>query len=465
MSGGWSAPAYAEVAEILRARTGLVFGPHRFSDAETGIRRALDRLPRSEELERLPRSEERQPDRLLAGYPDLLERRPAALDELIDELTVNETHFFRHPAQLEFFEQVALPELRARRGPDHVMRAWSAGCSTGEEAYTIAILLQREPQCPNAPQQHSFVLGSDVSRRALGRAREAIYRRWSLRGVGDEAIARYFRPIGARFQLVPSVQRQVRFEHLNLALDAYPSFGTGAWGMDVIFCRNVLIYLDRPAIRVIGRRLFDTLAEGGWLFLGPSDPRLDEAAPYEVVATPAGLFYRRGAAPRVVAPTHAPAPEPARIPTVEPEPPVASAPPEDRARVVIAEARRLAALGDVEGALRVAEGAGSLSVELYFLRAVLLLSIERTDAAIAELRRALFLDPTLAVAHFVLGAALTRQGSFVAAQRSYRNARDLAVARPPDELIAFGDGEQAARFAAVAQNELTALDERARTPR
>ena len=137
--------------------------------------------------------------------------------------------------------------------------------------------------------------------------------------------------------MADKIRRRVVFEYLNLALDFYPSFAAGVWGMNLIMCRNVLIYFDRETIRGVARRLYDSLAPGGWLFTAASDPPLAQDAPFETVGTDAGVFYRRSTgtpsafAATAFAPSPAlpvlPLPPPVQPELTWPTPPVAAPPP------------------------------------------------------------------------------------------------------------------------------------------
>ena len=176
----WTHPAFEAVADLLVRRTGLVFGPTRRDGAEAGMRRAMGRAG------------VREPER----YRDLLEADADALDDLVVELTVGETYFFREPAQFQFLRREVLPDLRLRHGPGAAVRAWSAACASGEEAYSLAILLVEEGAGP-----HSHLLATDISRAALAKARRAVYGAWSLRGEGAAAAAPYLKPDGGRFAL------------------------------------------------------------------------------------------------------------------------------------------------------------------------------------------------------------------------------------------------------------------------
>src|SRR6185312_11013116 len=131
-------------------------------------------------------------------------------------------------------------------------RAWSAGASTGEEPYSIAIALREKGVAGD-------VLGTDISRARLADARHATYRRWSFRGVPEATIAKYFKQRGDLFTLAPALRHDVEFRYLNLASDCYPAMSSGVWGMDVIFCRNVLIYFDRETIAHVAKNLIESI--------------------------------------------------------------------------------------------------------------------------------------------------------------------------------------------------------------
>ncbi len=215
-------------------------------------------------------------------------------------MTVGETKFFRDPEHFEFIRRLVLPDVARRRGSDHVVRVWSAGCATGEEAYTLAIVLQEVGLA-----DRSFILATDISRRSLEAARRARYRSWTLRGVDPELKKRYLPQVpqfevgrrDAEFVLSSRLRDRVDFEYLNLTIDPYPSLENGTWGMDLIMCRGVLMSLDEHTLRHVVESLGRCLADGGWLMLGPSDPPIPHGGPLDAVVTAAGVFYRRAAAP------------------------------------------------------------------------------------------------------------------------------------------------------------------------
>lgn len=203
----------------------------------------------------------------LAGYREYLDHVLAdgtgsELSVMVDLLTTNKTDFFREEAHFSFLRSVVLP---ARPGPGMPLRIWSAGCSSGEEPYSIAILLREA--LPQAEADAARILGTDISERVLAVAREGVYTAAQLAGVEPALRRRYFSREGAdAFRAAGPLRSMVRFARLNLMAD-WPMRGP----FDVIFCRNVMIYFDRPTQERLVQRYWELLAPGGYLFTGHSE--------------------------------------------------------------------------------------------------------------------------------------------------------------------------------------------------
>lgn len=219
---------------------------------------------------------------------DQIGARPDLTDELVNEVTVGETCFFRGPAQFQLVRQTILPELRRRQAAGAQIRIWSAGCATGEEPYSLAILCEEDGLSGKAR-----ITASDISRRALADAKVADYGEWSLRNTDRHLKDRYFRRHGRRFLLKRELAQRVRFTSVCLGTDTLPASEKGLADFDLILCRNVLVYLNASAVRRISRQLFDCLVAGGWLITAPADPPLWKLAPFETLNTAAGVVYRR----------------------------------------------------------------------------------------------------------------------------------------------------------------------------
>jgi chemotaxis protein methyltransferase CheR len=184
------------IVSLVRERAGLEFSAARLDSAATGVDRAMARMGVDDPTD----------------YRKLIANDAAAMDDLLAELTVGESYFFREPAQFDFLRNEILPSLSRNSGGERQIRVWSAGCSTGEEPYSVAIAVAESGLAPH-------VLGTDVSRSRLALARRGRYRRWSLRGVPESVVSRYFRRQGDEYQLLGSVRQAVEFRYLNLASD------------------------------------------------------------------------------------------------------------------------------------------------------------------------------------------------------------------------------------------------------
>lgn len=436
------------VLDLVRRRAGLIFSPARRRDVENAITVAMTR-------ERLA-----DPARLLQR----LIGDEAAFAALIADLTVGETYFLREAAQIDILRRLVLPDVVQRKGQGQ-LRLWSAGCASGEEAYSLAILLEQL-----GIGNPATIVGTDISQAALTRARSADYGTWSLRGVAPNVIAQFFQRRGDRYVLVDRLRRQVTFGALNLAAPEYRAVMPVLSEMDLILCRNVLIYFATEAVEAIAGRLHDALSPGGWLVTGPSDPPLWSHAPFETVVTAGGVFYRRRLGPDAPKPAVSPKPfsfappptaQPMRQPVPAtlppqplPEPSQVPADPRPDIRALADSGQPQAALAAVIAAI----GRFPLDAELHYLRAVLQIDLGLLDDAVATLRRVLYLDGALAVAHLTLGTVLRRLGAVDEARRAFRNALTLCAALPADAPVALAEGERAGRLAAAAEAQLAGLE-------
>jgi chemotaxis protein methyltransferase CheR len=191
------------------------------------------------------------------------------LDAVASYLTVGETYFFREQRSLEVFEREIVPELiRMRTG--EVIRIWSAGCATGEEPYSIAIMLSR--LMAGLEKWNIEILATDLNSKSLQKASEGIYGEWSFRGVPPLVRSAYFEVVEKnRWALSSAIKQMVSFAQLNLADDFFPPPSHSITGFDVIFCRNVLMYFTPEGRRKVVRQLYCSLASDGWLIVSPTE--------------------------------------------------------------------------------------------------------------------------------------------------------------------------------------------------
>jgi chemotaxis protein methyltransferase CheR len=194
-------------------------------------------------------------------------KREEELVVLIDNLTTNETYFFRENAQLKAFSEEILPELRVQSGSRRSLRIWSAGCSTGEEAYTIAILLLESGDWWHDWQVE--IIGSDINQRVLHTARRGLYKKGSHRATPPEMLRKYFVEEGrGDYRIIDPVRELVSFSYVNL-LDPHKT--SLIRDLDIIFCRNVIIYFDQAAKKRVIDVFYRMLRESGYLLLGHSE--------------------------------------------------------------------------------------------------------------------------------------------------------------------------------------------------
>ncbi len=213
-------------------------------------------------------------------------RGPSELEHAVDLLTTNETYFFRELAQLNAFDLDVLPELREQAGVRRSLTVWSAGCSTGEEVYTLAILIARSGLFTGWDIR---VFGNDISRRVLQTARKGVYRGSSFRAMPTE-YERHFIKTPEGYMVEPAIRAMCHFGHFNLLDEARVAM---VGHVDAVFCRNVLIYLDEAARRKLIHTFHQRLHAGGYLMLGHSESLLHVSTAFELAHLTGDLAYRK----------------------------------------------------------------------------------------------------------------------------------------------------------------------------
>ncbi|MEI7643007.1 MAG: CheR family methyltransferase [Chloroflexales bacterium] len=360
---------------------------------------------------------------------------PASRDEIhaLAELLVNhETVFFRNRPHMAALRQTTLPDLHRRLPPGAPIRIWSAGCATGEEAYSIAIAAIEA--LDSAPSRPIEIVASDLSEAALARARAGIYRGRALGNLSEAQRRRFFTPSGSDGLAVGEhLRRIVRFERRNL-LDPIPP---ELIGVHMIFCQNVTIYFQLETCRALMGRFYEALAEDGALFLGFSETLWNIFSRFhwrEVSGT--YVYYKesqRALRPPTAALPVLPAIQSARPPRARIAP--ARSRPDD---AEIAErGRALIDAGNGDAALNLLYAAalrGEQAPQILALTARAHANRGDLDLAAAEARRALELDPLTTEAHLLIGMIYARQGQPVEAIRQLERARYLDTAAP---LISF----------------------------
>jgi chemotaxis protein methyltransferase CheR len=223
-------------------------------------------------------------------YYRLLVNDEAEFKELLNLITINETSFFRFPAQFDALRTTVIPEiLQNKLAGSKQFRVWSAGCSTGEEPYTIAMSLLESGL--DSQGYRIEVLGTDVSTEALGKAKHAVYPSKSVANLAEDVVDRYFDPVKGGHRVRHQVRELVDFQYHNLIKEPYPLVLMGNW--DIIFCRNVTIYFRLESTRRVVQNFFDSLNPGGYLFIGHSETLASISDKFEPVHTNEVFLYRK----------------------------------------------------------------------------------------------------------------------------------------------------------------------------
>lgn len=211
--------------------------------------------------------------------------------ELIRFFTVGETYFFRDKGQFELIQNRLLPELIDLRGNERRLRIWSAGCSSGEEPYSLAIIINE--LLSNRDGWKVTIIGTDISAELLEKAKRGIYSEWSFRHVPEEIIQKYFNKKKGGWEIQEHIKDTVSFFEHDLLQDEFPSYISELHEMDLVLCRNVFIYYDRDGILRIVEKLTDTLKENGYLITGHGELYSIRTEKLEPRILPESVVYRR----------------------------------------------------------------------------------------------------------------------------------------------------------------------------
>lgn len=427
------------------------------------------------------------------------------MEQFVASLTVGETHFFRNRPQFDALERHVLPDLIKRRLSKRRLRIWSAGCSSGEEPYSLAMLLDQT--LPRIDTWNISILGTDIDRGALKRANDGIYRPWSFRDVPPDIRSRYFIPRGDESELVPRIRGMVNFEYLNLVDDVYPSLLNNTNGIDLVVCRNVLIYFRPKVARFVIARLHRCMVDGAWLLMGHAEPSEWLEGRFSVHSFPGAAAYRKRSEESPAANAYEdgtirdrpsrrrslPGKRPSlqrRVParresaTRTSDHPGAARAPEDRC----SDALALWESGDVDDALVELEAlaaeferdprppylvakihAGKLNVEAaqawnakslerdplfgpaYHLLGVVAAEDGRPEDAIAAFRRCVYAHPAWPLGHFALAEALLRLGERRRAMSALATVKRILLDVPLEQEVAEADGLTAGRLRELAE--------------
>ncbi len=282
MTSNISDAQLSRLNELVAGHCGLHFPPERWSDLERGLRAAAEQCGHGEAEPYL--------SRMLSSEPTQNQ-----MEILVNHLTIGETYFFREKRALEILEGSIVPEiLRPRGRAGKPLRIWSAGCSTGEEPYSVAIALSKSAL--GLKDGNIEILATDVNTRSLRKASEGIYTDWSFRGTPPWVRRTHFKAIeDGRWAIAAAIKKMVSFAPVNLMDDADPMLPIGRNGLDVIFCRNVLMYFTPEGMRKVIRQFHRSLAADGWLIVSATETSHELFPDFAAVSFGDFTLYRKSA--------------------------------------------------------------------------------------------------------------------------------------------------------------------------
>jgi chemotaxis protein methyltransferase CheR len=459
--------AFAELKAAIIARTGHFF----YADKDDAL---VERIGR-----RLRETGAEDCAAYLAVLRDPL-RGEAEWTALEAEITIGETFFFRYAEQFAALRERILPNLLERNAASRSLRIWSAGCATGAEAYSVAILLH-EILGERLGGWRIRIIGSDINEAFLAAARRGRYSRWALRAVSEEEREQHFLASDqGTWTLRPQYRGMASFERHNLLTLLDDTSPLQFTDFDLILCRNVLIYFHTDTVARVVEALGRCLVPGGWMLLGHSEPNPLFAATLDPIVLPGTAAYRSpgAGAGAPFAPPLAPLPdlpapwEPLPPPETPEPPPVAPQPrpvlrqaeapppapvPASPAPPGVEGVRRMADLGDMAQAAdlcRAEVERDPLNPALHFYAGLIAQALGMPVDAEEAFRRALYLQQDFALAHYHLGLMLTETGRTAAGRRAVANAARIAAALPGDVEVQEGDGLRAGELAQIARLSL-----------
>ena len=411
--------------------------------------------------------------------------------ELISLLTVTETYFFRDQGQMSLLKNQLLPELIERKRDLSLtqcnvangefyrptLRLWSAGCSTGEEAYSLAILVKE--LIPDYQAWDILILGTDINQPAIALAQQGIYSDWSFRAITPEIKSRYFRSHKKGWKIDPAIQAMVTFQPGNLMQDNYPAYTSSIHDFDLIICRNVFIYFDFNAIAQVIDKFYCSLAPGGFLLTGHTELHTHKTEAFQVKNFPQSVVYQRHSGldekSKDLHPlTPAAKFESRKTEIFSPSLPslgtrfdvnantqtlldaakesliqkayadviqiakqlIALAPQHFQAYCLMAEA--YANFGDYSQADQACQQAlqiSPLAIEPYHLLAQIAEEQGDHNSAKLFLKRIIYLAPSSVTAHLELGSIYEREGNEKQAQKIWRSLLEILQSLPPEQAI------------------------------
>jgi len=430
------------------------------------------------------------------------------VEVLAANLTIGETYFWREHQTFEALEDILIPELiRKRQNGEKRIRIWSAGCSSGEEPYSIAIALSR--LIPDIGDWKILILATDINSQSLRKAAVGQYGPWSFRGTPPWLKEHYFlQKPNNKLAVTPAIKRMVTFEYLNLAKDIYPSALNNTNAMDIIFCRNVLLYFSQDRFRQVAKGLFKSLVQGGYLVVSASELSSQNFPAFKPINVPGMVLYQKTSKiiknrpdftvaetpseallfpglPEPDLATERVKPQPRKIenaiPRTEEIPkPINSVYDESLSLYALGNyvdvifklqkddqtseeqmllIRAYANLGNLIEAKKISEkaiAANKLDPRLHYLYATILQENNQLEDAVVSLKRAIYLDADFVLAYYSIGSIYQQMGNIKNAKRYWEIVLSILYKRGQDDILLESEGLTAGRFIEIIHASLQA---------
>lgn len=445
---------------------------------------------------------------ILTSPPPYTER---VVSILAKHITIGETYFFRHPEQFEFIKKTWLPSFieRKNRAKEKNIRIWSAGCSTGEEPYSLAILLHEA--LPNLSSWDITIFATDINENSLAFAKQGYYSEWSFRGVESLIKEKYFITQksslteqvgilpGKRYQVKSHISKMVTFEQFNLVAFPWDSDMLGAENFDLILCRNVLMYFTREKVKAIIGAFYNHLDQDGLFLVSPSEAWFARNTEFNLYPAPnLSIFNKKPleqpkphrqtqSIPHISVPKkelvsqknklidlsiNASSPTIAVVynsaenelqknitsQTILETSKTPKSPEIDLAQT----ARKLADNGKLTEALALIDSALASDItkaEYHYLKALILMNMNRNSEAEPILKKALFLEPEMVSAYLALASIFQTTGNQDAMRRQYRTALKIVSKMDDAEIVPYSDGMPAKALATMIGKILEKYEE------
>lgn len=365
----------------------------------------------------------------------------------------SETFFFRDKGQFSLLRGEVLPKLIEEKKKSRTLRVWSAGCSSGEEAYSLAIVL--DELLPDRAAWKIAITATDADEQLLQKARRGLYPPWSFRMMDASLLHQYFADRNGRWELPDRIRGMVDFRQSDLLAEALPSARLGLFEMDLIVCRNVLIYFQESDVQMLGKKLMETLRVGGYLVTGHGELRGHKPPGLRTIIFPESVVYERASPGREPAPALlAAAARPKsssefKIQPAQEHQPHGTVTAGKDLEALHESARRAAGLGHYDEAVQWCERALAVdcfSGKAYYLLAQIAEERGETETAKAMLKKVLYLDAQFVPAYIELASIYASQKDLGRAQKMRDAALKLLEQMPPESAFEMYGGLTAAEL-------------------